>query len=98
MRAPKLVMMTGAAAWSSYLVNGEESGLDPAEKALADAWQVNNGVRVIDVERDDDGDAVDARFSWSYGQITGDDCSGGSLLDYVCEPLNPEEWSESSFI
>lgn len=98
MSAPKFVMMTGAAAWSSYLVNGDDSGLDPAEKALADAWLAKNEVRVIDVEREDDGEAVEAHFSWSYGLITGDDCSGGDLLDYVCEPLKPEEWEHSSFI
>lgn len=78
-------LVTGAAYWASYLVNGDASGLEPEEKALADAWleRLGEGVRVVDVERDEDGEACEARFSWSYGLHTGADVSGGDLLDYV---------------
>lgn len=83
-----LTVVTGSAAWASYLINGDASGIDDREKALADAWLERNAVAsVIDTERDEDGDGAEPYFSWSYGFHTGDDCSGGNLLDYVCENI-----------
>lgn len=93
------VMITAPAYWSSYLVNGDASGLSADEKAQADAWLAREEVKVIDLERDNDGEIVDARFTWSYGLYAPDsDVKGGEVLDYVCEPLKPEEWEHSSFI
>lgn len=75
---------TGAAAWASYLVNGDDSGLEAGEKALADAWAARLAPwYVVDVVRNESGEAQEARFSWSFGAITGNDCAGGELLDYV---------------
>lgn len=79
---------TGAAAWASYLVNGDDSGLEAGEKALADAWAARLAPwYVVDVVRDESGEAQEARFSWSFGAITGSDCAGGELLDYVIHKL-----------
>lgn len=79
-------IVTGAAHWASYLVNGDDSGLDAREKALCDAWAerlARDSYYVVDVARDDTGEGLEPRFSWSYGLHTGDDCRGGDVLDYV---------------
>ena len=79
-------IVTGSAYWASYLVNGDASGLDDREIKLADAWCERNfpGVawREIDVKRDDDGEPQESNFSWFYGLHTGDDYSGGDVLEY----------------
>jgi hypothetical protein len=78
----------GSPHWASYFINGDASGLEESEIALADAWMRDNGIReVIDVRRDDCGEALESSFSWRYGDATGDSCSGGDLIDYVCEML-----------
>lgn len=75
---------TGAAHWASYLVNGDDSGLEPRERELCDAWLARlDPWRVVDVARDASGEAQESWFTWSYGLHTGDDCSGGNCLDYV---------------
>ena len=71
--------VTGAAYWASYLINGDSSGLEPAEKALCDAWLARELEPGEDVVSCDD----ESRFSWSYGLYTGADCAGGDLLDYT---------------
>lgn len=95
----RFVVVAGAAAWASYFINGDDSGIDADEKALADAWLENNAVAMpIDTHCEEGEENAEPYFSWSYGLHTGDDCSGGDLLDYVCEPLKPEDWSEDDFI
>lgn len=75
---------TGAAAWASYLVNGDSSGLEAREIELADKWAAGIApYRVVDVVRDSEGNAQDPYFSWSFGLYTGAPESGGELLDYV---------------
>lgn len=74
----------GAAQWASYLVNGDESEMEPEEKALCDKWQESLApAYVVDVKRDDDGEPEEPSFTWSYGLHTGDDCAGGTCLTYV---------------
>lgn len=80
----KVTTATGAASWASYFVNCDESGLIDEERALADAWLARQAPwYVVDVERDDDGEAIDPRFTWSFGLHTGADCAGGDVVDYV---------------
>jgi hypothetical protein len=76
----------GSAYWASYLINGDASGLEDKEIALADAWQKRLApAYVVDVARDEEtGESEDPWFSWSYGLHTGDPtCSGGDCLTYV---------------
>ncbi len=69
----------GAAYWASYIINGDASSLEPAEKALCDAWlqrELEEGEDIVDC-------AEESHFSWHYGLHTGADCSGGDLLKYT---------------
>jgi hypothetical protein len=76
---------TGAAYWASYLVNGDASGLEPNEKALADAWLARIApYRPACTVDDEDGNPAESRFTWHYAMHTGADCQGGDVLDYVC--------------
>ena len=95
----RLVVVTGAAAWASYFINGDDSGLSGDDRALADAWlKRHNIASPISTHAEEGEESVEPYFSWSYGFHTGDDCSGGDLLDYVAEPLNPDDWPEDAFI
>ncbi len=83
----KFHTVTGPVYWASYFVNNDASGLEPQEKARADAWlERNKVVNVVDVARDEDGEGKEARFTWSY-QLYDPlaDCSGGEVVDYICE-------------
>lgn len=72
----------GAACWASYLINGDASGIDEAERALCDAWCKHSTVAdVVDC-------ADEAHFSWYFGFHTGHTCSGGDLLEYTCRMLD----------
>lgn len=67
----------GAAVWASYLINGDDSGLEPRERELCDSWLAKLApAYVVSCEEE-------SFFSWSYGLVTGDDCAGGSLLTYI---------------
>jgi hypothetical protein len=71
---------TAAAFWSSYLVNGDASGLDEMELELASEWRARNGFPNIVAT---DGEP---RFSPAFGAITGWDAynvTSGQLLDFV---------------
>ncbi len=77
------------ASWASALVNGNWSGLqaDADDEAACRAWvaeQAEEGWRVVDVKRDENGDAEDAWFSSSAG-VYGSPYSGADLLNYVRE-------------
>lgn len=77
----------GAAHWASYLVNGDDSGLEPRERDLADAWLARLAPAYV-VSCEDE-----SFFSWSYGEICGDDsCSGGTLIEYVTHRPTPSAW------
>lgn len=79
--------LVGAACWASYFVNGDDSGLSPDEKRMADAWLAKElyleGERIIDVRRNDDGEGEEPWFSWHFDLYTGYDCRGGELITYV---------------
>lgn len=74
----EILTATGAAAWASYLVNGDSSGLDAREIRLADAWAAREfpGAHIVSC-------SDEARFTWHYGLHTGDDCAGGDVLEYT---------------
>lgn len=82
----KTSILTGPVYWASYFVNGDDSGLTAEEKQQADSWLDRNKVAsVVDVARDSDGEAQEARFTWHY-QLYNPlaDCSGGEVVDYIC--------------
>ena len=69
----------GSAYWASYLINGDASGLDPREKAMADAWcdrELAPEESIVDC-------AEESHFTWAYGLHTGDDCRGGDVIEYT---------------
>ena len=76
--------VTGPAIFASYLVNGDKSGLADYEIRLADAWLKNiEPWYVVDVDRDDEGNAIEQRFTWSY-DLHGGNSRGGDVIDYIC--------------
>lgn len=79
-------VVTGPAAWCSYLVNGDASALGGTERALADAWLRRiTPWYVADVRRNDEGDAIGSRYTHLYDMYCGDyyGPSGGDVIDYV---------------
>jgi len=76
--------VTGPAVFASYLVNGDESGLDYIDKSYADKWLKNIAPWfVVDVDRDNEGNAIEQRFTWSY-DLHGGNSRGGDVIDYIC--------------
>jgi len=68
--------------WSSYLINGDASGLEPGEREHIDAYLEKEGVEyVLDCEED-------SRFTWSY-RLYGGQAEGGEVCDYTVELENP---------
>jgi hypothetical protein len=76
-------VITLPAFLASALINGDESGLEESdERVLADVYAMLGEWQVVDVVRDEDGNAEEARFTWSYDLHCGD-AKGGDVLDYV---------------
>lgn len=74
---PLIYIATGAAAWASYLINDDASGLSDEERELADAWckrELGPNDAIVD--------CGEPYFTWSYRLHTGDTCSGGEVVDY----------------
>ena len=71
--------LKGAACWASYLINGDASGLTPAEKVAADAWLTREGIKRRDVVDC----AAEAHFSWAFDLWTGLPSHGGDVLEYT---------------
>ena len=68
--------MTMPVYWSSYLINGDDSGLLEGEREHVDAYLAANAVEsVLSCEED-------SHFSWSYA-LYGGDCAGGEVCDYT---------------
>jgi len=85
--------MAMPAYWSSYLINGDASGLEDGEDKIADAYLEKNHVaEVVDAPGE-------GYFSWSY-DLHGGTARGGELLDYTVRfedgyvPLFAEEPDE----
>lgn len=80
----KIEKVTLPAFLASALVNGDESGLDASGLVtLARVRDYLGEMDVIDVARDDDGEAEESRFTWNFDLYCGD-ARGGDVLDYVC--------------
>lgn len=73
---------TGPSVWSSYLVNGDASGLTREEIRQADAWIEREGVlQVVSIAEDEE-----ERFTWAYQVYNPmSKFTGGSVIDYLCE-------------
>jgi hypothetical protein len=79
----KTETITAPAYWAAALVNGDFSGLSNEENAALLKWQVANGNPwVLDVARDEDGEGIGPRFTWSF-DLYGGTARGGEVLDYV---------------
>jgi len=81
----KVSTVTLPADWASALVNGDFSGLEAADDAAcrkAIAGLASDGMTVVDVVRDADGEPQEPRFSWLY-DMYGGTTRGGALLDFV---------------
>lgn len=84
--AIKVETVTLPAFLASALVNGDESGLEDSDMDCLNRvyeWLDKSKLTVVDVARDDDGNAMEPRFTWSFRLHFGD-ASGGDVLDYVC--------------
>lgn len=80
----KVETVTLPAFLCSALVNGDTSGLDAEGRAcLARVHDYLGDYRVIDVARDESGEPIEPRFTWSFSLYQGD-ATGGDVLDYVC--------------
>lgn len=88
--------ITAPAYWASALVNGDESSFDHPTSSAADreayqrllAWLEENNLRVVDVARDENGEAHESRFTW-HGQLYFSPCAGCDVLDYVVHKVTP---------
>lgn len=79
----KFIELTGPASWASYLINGDDSGLDAGEKEKADAWLAREGAARVVSDVDDS-----ERFSWSMRLHCPElDCEGGNVMDYIAVPV-----------
>ncbi len=78
----QFIELTGPASWASYLINGDDSGLEEGESEKADAWLKREGAaRVVSDVEDSE------RFTWSMRLHCPElDCEGGTVLDYIAEP------------
>jgi exonuclease III len=77
--------ITMPAFWATALINDDRTGMSDAEEAAMDAFMQDieaDGWYVVDVVRNDDGEADEARFTWSY-RLHGGDANGGDVIDYV---------------
>ncbi len=77
--------ITGPSHWASYLVNGDDSGLEPEEKAAADAWQEKiKPWYVVSIADDPDtGESQEGRYTNHYALHSGTSFQGGNVVDYI---------------
>lgn len=75
----KFETVTLPSHWASYLINGDDSGLDDDDAREIVATLVREGVRNV-VDLDDDSE----RFTWHY-RMYGGNAEGGSVCDFIAE-------------
>jgi hypothetical protein len=78
-------IVTLPAYYASAFINGDYSGLTDSEENLVNllvAGLAEDGWEIVDVARDEEGNANEPRFTWSY-RLYGGDANGGEVLDYV---------------
>ena len=74
------VTVTAPAHMSCYLIYGDMGGVSDEEIQAVDAHL--EGLDVIDVARDADGNCLEPSFTWSFGDCGGT-ARGGDVLDYI---------------
>ena len=67
------------AQWASYLINGDDSGLNEGERSHVDTYLEAQGVKYVHGLVD-----ASAEFSWSY-RDHGGEYEGGELTAYSVE-------------
>lgn len=92
-RGPELGTFTFPAAWASAFVNGDVSGLSGDREDYrafreAEAELAAQGWQIVDIARDRDGEAQEARFTWSGG-LYGSPYSGVDVVDYIGHRARP---------
>lgn len=81
----KTITLELPAFLASYFINGDASGLEDSEIRKADSMLEREGVRIIDVARDESGEASEQFFgAWHFPEFSE---TGGYLLEYVAEFL-----------
>jgi hypothetical protein len=72
-----VIKLTAPSTWATYLINGDASGLEPHEKAMADAWLDREGLGIP-------ASCEDAGFCWTHDAFIecplGTDCEEYSFL------------------
>ena len=82
------ITITAPAYWASYFINSDASGLTDEEHAQADRWLEREGVRIVGVADNEDGEPMDPYFTWSYSLYAPESgAQGGDVLDYIAEAL-----------
>jgi hypothetical protein len=79
-----IVTVTAPAHMASYLVNNDASGVTADEIQAVEAYL--EGLEILDVARDAEGQCLEPSFSWSFGHCGGT-ASGGDVLDYLAREL-----------
>lgn len=73
--ARSVLTITAPSHWASYLINGDDSGLEPADIAACDAWIAREGVGLpVSCE--------DAGFRWRHDAYV-ESPFGADCQDYV---------------
>ena len=80
----QIVTVQAPAHMASYLVNNDTSGVTAEEILAVEEWL--EGLEILDVARDADGECLEPSFSWSFGHCGGT-ASGGDVLDYIAREL-----------
>ena len=80
----QIVTVQAPAHMASYLVNNDTSGVTAEEILAVEEWL--EGLEILDVARDADGDCLDPHFTWSF-DLYGGTASGGDVLDYIAREL-----------
>lgn len=83
---PTFIRLSAPSSWASYLINGDASGMDLADKSAADAWIARVGLGGP-VDCEDDG------FHWQHDAMKecplGADCQGYSFRLNEAKEANP---------
>ena len=79
-----LVTVTAPAHMAAYLVNNDPSGVTADEIQAVEAYL--DGLEILDVARDAEGQCLEPSFSWSFDHCGGT-ARGGDVLDYLAREL-----------
>jgi hypothetical protein len=67
----------GPSHWASYLINGDDSGLEEHEVKACDAWQQSLAPFYVVSTADEE-----PWFTWHY-RVHGGDAEGGEVITYI---------------